>query len=56
MVISGMMAAKIAALVTATGIGVAAAHGNLSGISVALSHVPAWTHAHSVLSHLAANR
>ncbi|MDS0256189.1 hypothetical protein ApAK_00590 [Thermoplasmatales archaeon AK] len=57
MAVTGLLAAKVAlAAASAAGIGIAAAHGNLQGLTTALSHVPAWTHAHSVLSQLASKR
>ncbi len=59
MSITGLAIAKgVAASVgiaTATGVA-AVATGNLHGLAIALQHVPTWTHAHSVLSHLAQNR
>ncbi len=55
MSITGLAIAKgiIAVAGVATAVGAAAvATGNAHGLSIALQHVPSWTHAHSVLSHL----
>lgn len=54
MAITGLAIAKgLAVAAGVTGTAVAAAHaGNLAGLANAISHVPTWTHAHTVLSGL----
>ncbi len=59
MSITGLTLAKgiAASLGIATATGAAAvASGNVHGLTIALQHVPTWTHAHSVLSHLVQSR
>ncbi len=55
MSITGLAVAKgiAASLGIAAATGAAAvATGNAHGLTIALQHVPAWTHAHIVFSHL----
>ena len=55
MSLTGIALAKsiIAGLgITAAVGGVAVATGNVHGLTIALQHVPGWTHAHSVLQNL----
>ncbi len=58
MAITGLAIAKgLAVAAGVTGTAVAAAHvGNLIGLTNALNHVPAWTHAHTVISNLIQKR
>ena len=55
MTLTGLALAKTVAvgvgLATATG-AAAVATGNAHGLTIALQHIPSWTHAHSVLSGL----
>ncbi len=50
---SAVAVKTLAALgIAVAGVSAAATTGVAPGIAVALSHVPAWTHAHSVLTYL----
>lgn len=55
MALTGLALAKTIAvgvgLATATG-AAAVATGNVHGLTIALQHMPSWTHAHSILSGL----
>ncbi len=55
MTLTGLALAKTVAvgvgLATATG-AAAVATGNAHGLTIALQHIPSWTHAHNVLSGL----
>lgn len=55
MSLTGLALAKtiIAGLGVAAAVGgTAVATGNVHGLTIALQHVPDWTHAHTVLQHL----